>query len=305
MGDNLKGMVLTSFAADALALGVHWIYSQTRIQREFGKVVSYIDPGPDSYHPSKRKGEFTHYGDQALVLLESVASCRTFDPADFSARWRALFEDYDGYRDQATNTTLENLERGVPFMEAGSPSNDLSGAARIAPLVFALHKDEDSLVRAARIQTMLTHADSLAVDAAEFLARTTLAVLRGQRPSAAMDFVARDVFGGTELEGLVTKGMDMSSDDVLHAVKALGQDCHTPHALPAVVRIVCALEHDLKEALVTNVMAGGDSAGRGMAVGMLLGAFHGAKALPRAWIDEMASARRIETLLDEIESFVS
>ena len=42
MKDNPKAMVLASFAADALSLGVHWIYNTNVIDKKWGRVDKYI-----------------------------------------------------------------------------------------------------------------------------------------------------------------------------------------------------------------------------------------------------------------------
>ncbi|HOS98586.1 MAG TPA: ADP-ribosylglycohydrolase family protein [Deltaproteobacteria bacterium] len=300
MKDKAQACVLASFAGDALALGAHWIYDTDRIARDIGRMETYRDPAGDSYHPTKKKGEFTHYGDQALVLLESLAASRRFDAEDFSRRWQRLFDGYAGYRDQATRATLENLSQGKPFREAGSSSNDLSAAVRIAPLVYALRGDEEALVKAARVQASLTHTDGLTLDAAEFLARVALRVLGGAPPPAAVQEVLRDHFTGTAVEHAVHRGLDSCTQDSITAIKAFGQDCHSPHALPAVIHLVCSHEDDLRDALVTNVMAGGDSAARGMAVGMVLGAHLGMRAVPGEWMQGLKRRQQIEALLERI-----
>ena len=66
------------------------------------------------------------------------------------------------------------------------------------------------------------------------------------------------------------------------------------------VHLIAKYEHDLKEALVQSVMAGGDSAARGMLVGMVLGAYLGPESLPKAWISELVRREHIEALLDQI-----
>ena len=114
MEGNKKAMVLASFVADSLALGMHWIYNTARIEHTFGRIDSLLTPGAESYHSSKARGDFTHYGDQALVLLESVASRRDYGLHDFSLRWRNLFKDYTGYVDQVTSITLSRLASGNP-----------------------------------------------------------------------------------------------------------------------------------------------------------------------------------------------
>ena len=56
-----------------------------------------------------------------------------FDLSDFLDRWRALFEDYNGYIDHATTDTLSSYASGGSHEDPGSPSEDLAGAARITP----------------------------------------------------------------------------------------------------------------------------------------------------------------------------
>ena len=156
MTDNRRPMVLASFAADSLALGVQWIDDTDKIKRDFGRVDTLRKPLPGSYHPTKDKGEFTPYGDQTFVLLESMAARRGFDLSDFSGRWQDLFKIYRGYFDQATKHTLQSLAQGRAIEKAGSSSTELSGAARISPLVFLYHKDPEALVKAARARNQLT-----------------------------------------------------------------------------------------------------------------------------------------------------
>jgi ADP-ribosylglycohydrolase len=300
MKDKAKAMVLASFAADSLALGAHWIYSTDKIARDFGRIETFLAPDPDSYHAAKKKGEFTHYGDQAFVLLESLAARGGFDPEDFSRLWQRLFAGYKGYYDQATKGTLENLSLGKAFLEAGSSSNDLSGAARIAPLVYCFTQDEEGLVLAARTQTDMTHRDGLTVDASEFLARLAFRVLHGISPVSAIEEVSSTFLKGSRLQLWADKGIESCPDESVQAIKTFGQDCHTPDAFPSVIHLICRHEADLKEALVQNVMAGGDSAARGMAVGMILGAHLGMEAIPAEWIEGLKKGPEIEKLLDRI-----
>ncbi|MBN1103776.1 MAG: ADP-ribosylglycohydrolase family protein [Deltaproteobacteria bacterium] len=300
MKENRRAMVMASFAGDSLGLGVHWIYDPVRIEKEFGRVESLLKPKADSYHPTKERGEFTHYGDQAFALLESLAARKGFDLDDFSERWRSLFKDYQRYFDQATKATLGNFALGKGPAESGSLSNDLAGAARIAPLVFSCHDDMDVLVRYARAQTAMTHNTPTVIDGAEFFAVVCARVLKGQDPVSTMEAVAGERFAGTPLAEWVGKGVRSRGDDSISTLTRFGQSCHDEEAFPGVVHLIARYETDLKEGLVQCVMAGGDSAGRAMIVGMVLGAHLGMAALPPEWISGMRTAKRIQDLLDLI-----
>jgi ADP-ribosylglycohydrolase len=287
MEDNAKAMVLASFAADSLALGAHWIYDTSKISQAFGRVDSFLKPAQNSYHPTKDKGEFTHYGDQTLVLLESLAARRGFDLQDFSARWRNLFDGYRGYIDGATRVTLSEYASGKNAEIAGSPSDDLAGASRLAPLVYCYRGNLDALASASRSQTNMTHTNPLTIESAEFFARVASLVLEETAPVKALNRVREDHYRDNQIGAWVKAGIESRENESLPAIARFGQSCHTPAAFPGVIHLIARYEDDLEEALIQSVMAGGDSAARGMIVGMILGAHLGVESIPERWLTEL------------------
>jgi ADP-ribosylglycohydrolase len=224
MRNKRKSMVMASFVADSLALGAHWIYETEKITSNFGRVESLMKPAPDSYHPTKRKGEFTHYGDQSFVLLESIAAKTGFDLNDFSDRWRTLFEDYTGYIDQATSITLSNYASGKKVENAGSPSDELAGASRMAPLVYCDHQDPIKLVKDVRAQTAMTHGDPLTNDSAEFFALVARLVLMGTPPVEAIkQIAAEERFADSPLSQWVAEGLESKEKDSVSVILDFGQ----------------------------------------------------------------------------------
>jgi len=300
MQDNARAMVLASFAADSLALGVHWIYDASKIANEYGRVETFVKPKENSYHPTKDKGDFTHYGDQQLVLLESVARKKGFDLNDFSHHWQEFFRNYNGYFDAATKGTLRNFSKGNDPQNSGSPSNDLAGASRIAPLVLCYLNDLDELVETAKVQTRMTHRDPLTVRCAEFFARAAWKSLRGIPPAAAVTEVAQETFPETIIAEWVAEGLESKSIDSVSAIGSFGQSCHTADAFPGVIHLIAKYENDLREGLIQAVMAGGENAARAMAVGMILGAYLGEEHLPEPWVTELKKGKEIQNLLSQI-----
>jgi ADP-ribosylglycohydrolase len=300
MQNNARAMVLASFTADSLALGVHWIYDASKIAYEYGRVETYIKPKESSYHPTKDKGDFTHYGDQQLVLLESVARKRGFDLNDFSQHWQGFFQNYNGYFDAATKGTLRNFSKGKDPQNSGSPSNDLAGACRIAPLVLCYPNDLDELVETAKVQTRMTHRDPLTVRCSEFFARSAWKSLRGIPPAEAVTEVAQETFPETIIAEWVAEGLESKSMDSISAIGSFGQSCHTSDAFPGVIHLIAKYENDLREGLIQSVMAGGDNAARGMAVGMILGAYLGEEHLPEPWVTELKKGKEIQDLFSQI-----
>jgi ADP-ribosylglycohydrolase len=94
--------------------------------------------------------------------------------------------------------------------------------------------------------------------------------------------------------------LEITATDSREVIAGLGQMCGAANALPAAVHLIVTHEHDLEKALIENTMAGGDSAGRGLAVGMVLGAHLGMEAIPEHWLTEMRSYDHIVELLDQL-----
>ncbi|MDZ7762286.1 MAG: ADP-ribosylglycohydrolase family protein [Desulfovermiculus sp.] len=296
-----RATVWGSFLGDSLALGAHWIYDQEKIVRSFGRVENLVEPLSGSQHAGKQAGQFTHYADQTLILLRSLAATGKFDRRHFADLWRDFWTTSSSYVDQATRGTLANMDQGKDLDQMGSGSNDLAGAARIAPLIYLLQADVQALVQACREQTQITHRDGVVVDSAEFFARVAVGVLSGKKPVQALQDTAGEGFTALPAKKWVQTGLDAADRDSVEAIRELGKTCHAPHAFPGTIQLIARHEEDLPEALIQCVMAGGDSAARGMLVGMILGAYHGMDALPEPWMQDLQVRQEIERLLGELD----
>lgn len=296
------GMLYGALVGDSLALGAHWIYDQAEIARRFGRVTELLAPSEDSYHSGKERGALTHYGEQMLILLESIeASGGNFVMEDFARRWRQFWNDSNSYRDHATKKTLDHLTEGRGLTRAGSDSTELGGAARIAPLLAALrNEDQPTILAAARAQTALTHASAIAVDAAEFLARMVFILMRGVSVPIALQMAAALPFRALPAEQYLRQAEGTLHLPVAEAIVELGQSCPTEKALPAVFALLLRHNTDFETALIENVMAGGDSAARGLMLGTILGASCGRRAIPDRWIEPLLARPKVESFLQLI-----
>ena len=293
-----RSIVLASLTADALALGAHWIYDTRQIDEQIGRMDTLRDPLPTSFHTTKRRGEFTHYGDQTLLLLRSLSEAGRFSLVTFSRMWQAMFDDYTGYRDQATRVTLGRLAEGQAPEEAGSTSSDLGGAARIAPLVYRYQHDEESLMEAVRRQTAMTHRNTDVVDSAVYFAMVALLVMRDYTPSAAIEKVTHVAFDRSPFKEWVEMGLASRNESTREAIGRFGQACDVKAAFPGVIHLVAKYQDAPREGLIENVMAGGDSAARGLLTGMVFGAYAGTEAIAPEWLTVLKSRPLIEDHLE-------
>jgi ADP-ribosylglycohydrolase len=304
MNDKARAMVLASFAADALALGVHWIYNTNVIDKKWGRVENYIKPERPTYHPTKNLGEFTHYGDQTLVLLKSIARNSGFDLFKFAADWQQFFKSYDGYFDGATKATLENFKAGKAPNRAGSGSDDFAGAGRIAPLAYCYRRNLEQLTDSAKAQTALTHNNPQVIDSAAFFGGVVFRVLDGENPVAAIKETLKGGYDRPPYSKWIAEGLGSVEKDTRQAILDFGQMCEIAAAFPCVIHLIAKYADNLRAGLIENAMAGGDSAGRGLTVGMVLGAHLGVEAIPSEWLSGLKYYRQIEACLDEIDQRV-
>lgn len=298
MTTNAQAMVLASFAADALSLPAHWVYDTAVIDQEFGIINKLLSPTTNQYHGNKERGDFTHYGTQAFVLLKHLAENKEFNLSQFAIDWQKFSQSSTGYIDGATKKTLAALDNGTPIGSCGSSSNDLGGPARLAPLIFRYHKQPEKLMTYALKQTRFTHSGSSIEPATKFIVQATLSVLDGEKPGYAISQLIDDGVNDLDLDMRLQRCKDTVEQDSRQVIGNFGQMCSTSAALPGAVHLILKYEDNLNEALIQNVMAGGDSAARGLVVGMILGAHQGITAIDKDWLEGMQKIDHIREYLN-------
>ncbi len=301
--ETAANIVQASLIGDALALGPHWEYKHEAIAAKFGRVESFQDP-MTQYHPGKRAGAQTHYGDQTLVLLRSLAAHSGFDLTQFATDWLAFWEDEktQSYRDSATRHVLEKLKAGSPVDQAGSGSHDLGGAARIAPLFLLPASSIDEKLAVIRAETAFTHSKPEVVEAAEYFCRVVLRVADGAKIDEALHQVMEEGkwtdLKPEWLEGARQSAAGQSSDTM--ALYEHGLTCSTDEAFRCVCHLLLRHPGEPVEALIENVNAGGDSAARSLVLGMVYGAKFSVDLFPKAWLSDWRAREEVDALITKL-----
>ena len=291
--NKLKGLTWGSLLGDAYALGGHWIYDQNKLANSALNFNGLNNP-LSIYHPTKKAGNFTHYADQTVWLLEHMNLAKVYDPFDYANIWQEKMSSYQGYIDSASKNTLNNLNEGASFMGSGSESHDLSVVGRHAPLIFSL-KNIDDIIDSVKFHTFLTHMSKEVLDASKYIVEVTLAMIYDLDVETTLKERAK--FYGDMVETEVNKAFearDMPSND---AIKLLGQACGVQGALASTVYLLLNYHDDFDELLKANVLAGGDSASRGMVAGMIVGARYGFEAIKPSWIEEIHDYKKLNELI--------
>ncbi len=266
---NLSSFGAASIWADALSLGSHWVYNQDKLERLYPKGITEPTDPASSYHPNRKAGQNTHYGDQTRMLQESISRHGGFDPDRWRSDWVDHMKAYDGYLDGASSKTLE--QQGG----RSSASNDLAGASRLGP-ILDLGLPLNEAVQAARAQTALTHGDPGVSDAAEFFVRAVHAIKRGHDMAAALDLAAAEGdYPDLEVVNFLESAKLADPDDFRKVSNSMGLTCHLPEAFPLTLYFALRPKADFPSAISDNGLAGGDTSARAMLLAVLFEARDG------------------------------
>jgi ADP-ribosylglycohydrolase len=314
LDDRLRGSVWGQFVGDAAALGTHWIYDLTELQQLYPAGINGFEaPKEGHYHFGKKPGDQTHYGDGALVLLESLAQEGRFDTKAFGCSFVEAFRPgvYSGYIDPATRGTLENF---LAFAETnsvdqfdfqqGADDDHMAAASRLAALTIRYWDDPDLLKVVERTTRVCQNKDQTvaymkfnALLLSEFLQRRDVhtAIRHAEERT-----LAAEPHLGQEIKRKIREAMEETLNEVTEATLTFGQSCPLPKSFPSSIHALLSHPDDFESAILATLRAGGDSAGRASMLGAWLGAHLGVAAIPKAWKARLSRADRISAAIEKI-----
>lgn len=316
--DRLRGMVIGNFLGDAASLGAHWIYNTKEIEATYpGGVNGFETPADGHYHAGKSAGDFTHYGDAAMVLLEALENADSLDVAAFGKLFAEKMDPkngYAGYFDAATRGTLENYlnhtevsEEPYGFQE-GADDDQLATISALAIFVAfyvvtagAVPADTAELFQQIDQLTRVRQNNDRAVAYCQAHARLLLELLEGRDIHSTFHRVEEHLETDQKLDREVRRkikdAFNLKHKGTIEATDILGQSCPLICSFPSAVQATAKHNEDFEDAILETVRAGGDSAGRAAMIGAWIGARLGAEELPKAWIEKLNAAAKIEGVL--------
>jgi ADP-ribosylglycohydrolase len=286
--NNRRNAFLGAFIGDALALGAHWIYDTDKIKKAFGEINGLVKPLESTFHKTKQKGEFTHYGDQMLMLAEFMLNNENnFNKKDFLESYYDWMQKYDGYMDHATKETLSNIEKNK---YEGSKSEELAGIISVPVMYYLSHDYKKDAIK----RTKATHNSSIVINIVSFIIDLLEQIEKGKNIEESI--LALEEKYNSSLGHLVKKARTKVSEEPIQRIKAFGQMCNGENAFLSSIYLILKYKDNFKKALLINVQAGGDSAARGIMIGTILGAYHGIDGLPVEWLEDMKYFEKISSI---------
>lgn len=311
--DRMRGAIWGQFTGDAACLGSHWIYDPEELTRRYPEGVNGFEaPAEGHYHAGKVPGDLTHYGDAALLLLDSVADNGRFDAADFGRRFVGLMDSpsYHGYRDHATKGTLANwrayLEAhpgaAFPFQQ-GADDDQPATATRLAPVVVAHHRNADLLQIAARA-TRVCQNNERAIAYMRCHAMVLSWLLAGKELVDVFEQASRQMarFGaeGEEVAARIQAALEARALSVAEATATFGSSCPLAQSFPAAIHAAISHRDNFSAAILATARAGGDNAGRAAMIGAWLGASLGIAGVPAAWQERLTARTTINSAVEDL-----
>ncbi len=342
--DRIQGAFYGAIVGDALCLGSHYEYDAKKIYKAYGNkpIEKFMSPGEmmggqthgigwgeRNYHPGKKAGGTTDYGDYNILVLEHLASiskpARAFDLSVMLPHWMNRFENnWGSWICTMTKETYAQVKEGRPIESLGGISNAMA-IRHVSG--YAYYDDEEEIANFAR-KTMFTHKSEEALSGGEFFARVTFRVINGEHPRDAIenvavvmsDFIQAKVAQAiAKVKEVEDENSDLSkekfSDDLAITSMArlwdigrsepirVGKASPTEGTLPASVYLILKYVDDvdgLNKAIQANAMVGGDNASRSIAIGMVLGAYKGLGAIKSEWLEDLEQYEYCKDLLSKL-----
>ena len=294
--DRFQGCLAGLAVGDALGGPLEFLSAKQIAARHGGPVREMVGGGWLHLRP----GEYTDDTQMALCIAESIVERETLDLDDVARRFVAWYEGQPKDIGHITRLALAELQRGVPWQEAGRLAHRQAGGRsagngsvmRCAPVALYRWPDYPQLVADSAASSRVTHWDDLACYGAAALNLVIAELLQGRRRGAVQ--AAIEVLG--ETAPAVTQRLAEVDRKARSDLKPTGFVLDTLEAA-----VWCwGRAGSFEEALVEAVNLGGDADTIGAVCGALAGADFGLRGIPARWLDVLESRAHLERLAGEL-----
>ena len=275
---KIKDLVLSSLVADSYCLGTHWIYDENQL---INNDINWeeLNAPMAIWHKGKSAGDFTHYGDQNYWLYEFLKDKNSFNEKEFLDFWFEKMKTYTGYIDAASRNTILNIENGV--IPSGANSHDLSIVGRVVPLLKVSKTKEEFLQNVGKF-VKLTHNSKEALQSADFFANLLLLVLENNEIEKSILELKNSY--DSFFQEMIEKGINSKNSDTFETIRTFGPACDINSGFSGVIHLLCKYDN-LKDMLVANSKAGGDTSARAMIASVIFLANKQISEIPKNWLN--------------------
>jgi ADP-ribosyl-[dinitrogen reductase] hydrolase len=241
---------------------------------------------------------------QAVIIAEAILEHDTLDNDDLAARLLDWFEKNGRGMGSQTRAVLNALRAGMMpseaarlvWEEAGTAPAGNGAVMRCAPIAMRWRLDSVKLREETENSSRITHHDPRCGWSAYAVNLAIADALNGRTATIESIAATLEVTDVSPITVQFARGASGRQLDDLQLERTMG------YTLKAMQVGLWCLERgtDFEESLVAVIEAGGDTDTNGAVAGAVLGALHGAGAIPPRWIGGVARAERLTAIADQL-----
>jgi len=293
--DRYRGTLLGLAVGNALGLPVE-SWGKAEIRRRYPAGIREIDPAELNLPWDDDLA-------QAVIIAEAILEHDTLDRSDLAARLTEWASSNGRGMGSQTRAVINALRHGMSPSEAARVVWEREGGSaagngaimRCVPVAMRWRREEVRLREESERSAQVTHHDPRCGWSAYAVNLAIAGALGGHRTS--IDSIARalvDAEVGPHTIRAVRRAAAPSIDGLQLDGSSIG------FTLKAMQVGLWCLENggDFEKTLLAVVNAGGDTDTNGAVAGAVLGALHGAEAIPERWASGISRAERLLAIAD-------
>ncbi len=181
----------------------------------------------------------------------------------------------------------------------GADDEQLPAISKLPPLV-AVYAGKDTLHEVVESAVRVTNNNDLAVHFGQASGSIIEAAVLGTDVEAAILGVAKHADPG--VAKLIDTAFSLRDKDNVEVTAKFGMSCNLVFGIPSVIHNIVTSD-SFVQAIRQNIYAGGDSCGRAILLGAVLGATKGINeetGIPQMWIDNLSQKEEIDDLISKL-----
>jgi ADP-ribosylglycohydrolase len=268
--------------------------------------------------PEHKAGNLLADSFLALTFAESVIhSNGHLDADDLRKRFSALIENEEFLASGPGAVCLGTIRCIIDATASGLQCFNLpdpSTAVRAFPLgCLPGPPKTDGLRTAAALQCSFAYSDKSVTAAAVVIADSINFLIQGGKidtPEEVLAFIQRELEiaraiddGFADAWDGIAPDLDYSSSSEDLPYSLINVQPNVAELVPTAVGIFLIFRHDLEKSICAAALSGGDTDTVACLVGAFAGAYHGAKAIPSRWTEQIAHKLRINQVAENLAKF--
>lgn len=313
MSKRKSGVLIAKAVADSLGMQFETQpWNSPAIMAWDGK--SY---GSSEFH-KLGPGQYTDDTGMAIALAESLIACKDFYPEQVAGNYNGWYQGpFFRGAGQTTRKALEALKNEVPWYESGEVGALGNGTAmRVAPLGVFYKDEPGKLIKAAKLDAMITHDSHEAQQGSIAIAMAVSLLLNGVKKEEILESIKRILEPSRVLEQLnlistnklihdtvknkdYDRDLDRKGGNRIIAQLILGNKYTVIEAVARAFYVFIATR-SFAEAMELTIRGGGDTDTAAAIVGALCGAYYGLAGIDESFIGQVENKNYILELDEKL-----